>query len=287
MAKTSVGVIGFGLMGEVYAGRLIAAGFSVCAFDVDPAKAERMTQIGVRPATLADIAHDCDPIVLAVFSTDQVEDVVERSLLPAASGKIVICTSTCDPDRIAALGARIAGQMHFLEVPVSGTSEQVRQGDGLGLIGGDPRIEADAAAVLDALFPRRLHIGTCGDGGRAKLAINLILGLHRLALAEGLVFASRLGLDPAAFLKVARASAAESQVMGTKGPKMVSGDFKPEGRVRQTLKDVHLMLDQAKKLGQQLPLLEINADVLQACVDHGEGEYDNSIVIAEIRRRTR
>jgi 3-hydroxyisobutyrate dehydrogenase-like beta-hydroxyacid dehydrogenase len=47
------------------------------------------------------------------------------------------------------------------------------------------------------------------------------------------------------------------------------------------------MLDQAKKLGQQLPLLEINADVLQACVDRGEGECDNSIVIAEIRRRTR
>jgi 3-hydroxyisobutyrate dehydrogenase-like beta-hydroxyacid dehydrogenase len=287
MSKPLVGVIGFGLMGEVYAGRLMAAGFSVAAFDVDPAKAERMAQIGVRSASLADIARDCDPIVLAVFSTDQVEDVVERALLPAAAGKIVICTSTCDPDRIAALGARIAGQLHFFEVPVSGTSEQVRQGDGVGLIGGDELMAENAAPVLDALFPRRFHIGTFGDGGRAKLAINLILGLNRLALAEGLVFATRLGLDPAAFLKVARASAAESQVMGTKGPKMVSGDFKPEGRVRQTLKDVHLMLDQGKKLGQELPLLEINADVLQACVDHGEADLDNSIVIEEIRRRIR
>jgi putative dehydrogenase len=286
MPETSVGVVGFGLMGEVYAGRLIAGGFSVAAFDVDPAKAERMAKIGVRSASLADIARDCNPIVLAVFSTDQVEDVVDRALLPAAAGKTVICTSTCDPDRIAALGARIAGQLHFLEVPVSGTSEQVRQGDGVGLIGGDERAAENAAPVLDALFPRRFHIGKFGDGGRAKLAINLILGLHRLALAEGLVFATRLGLDPAAFLKVARSSAAESQVMGTKGPKMVSGDFKPEGRVRQSLKDVHLMLDQAQKAGQKLPLLEINADVLQACVRHGEGELDNSIVIEEIRRRT-
>ena len=105
-------------------------------------------------------------------------------------------------------------------------------------------------------FPRRFHIGKVGDGGRAKLAVNLILGLNRLALAEGLVFAERLGLDPAAFLKVARASAAASQVMDTKGPKMVAGDFAPEGRVRQTLKDAHLMLDQARKTGQQLPLLD-------------------------------
>jgi 3-hydroxyisobutyrate dehydrogenase-like beta-hydroxyacid dehydrogenase len=284
-AQTPIGVVGFGLMGEVYAGRLIAAGFSVVAFDVDAAKSVGMAQIGVCAASLADIACDCDPIVLAVFSTDQVEDVVERALLPAAEGKIVICTSTCDPDRISTLGARIAGRLRFLEVPVSGTSAQVRQGDGVGLIGGDARTAADAAPALDALFPRRFHIGKFGDGGRAKLAINLILGLHRLALAEGLVFATRLGLDPAAFLKVARSSAAESQVMGTKGPKMVSGDFAPEGRVRQSLKDVHLMLDQAKKLGQNLPLLEINAEVLEACVRHGEGELDNSIVIEEIRRR--
>jgi len=280
-----VGLVGLGLMGEVYARRLIAAGFSVIGFDVDAAKNERLAQIGGRAGTLADIARTCDPIVLAVFNTDQVEDVVERALLSAAAGKIVICTSTCDPDRVAALGARVADRLRFLEAPVSGTSEQVRQGDGVGLIGGDARIAQDAAAVLDALFPKRFHIGNAGDGGRAKLAVNLILALNRLALAEGLVFAERIGLDPAAFLKVARSSAAASQVMDTKGPKMVAGDFAPEGRVRQTLKDAQLMRDQARKAGQKLPLLEIHAEVLEACMRHGDGDRDNSIVIEEIRRR--
>jgi putative dehydrogenase len=282
---TPVGLIGIGLMGEVYARRLVAAGLSVIGYDIDADKRAKLEEIGARAGSLADIARDCEPIVLAVFNTDQVEEVVEHSLLPAASGKIVLCTSTCDPDRIAALGARVAGGLRFLEVPVSGTSEQVRQGDGVGLIGGDARIAAAAAPALDALFPRRFHIGKIGDGGRAKLAINLILGLNRLALAEGLVFASRLGLDPAAFLNVARASAAASQVMGTKGPKMVAGSFVPEGRVRQTLKDTQLMLDQARKAGQHLPLLEVHADVLQACLERGEGEQDNSIVIEEVRRR--
>jgi 3-hydroxyisobutyrate dehydrogenase-like beta-hydroxyacid dehydrogenase len=176
--------------------------------------------------------------------------------------------------------------MRFLEVPVSGTSAQVRHGGGVGLIGGDVETAQIAAPVLDALFPNRFHIGKIGDGGRAKLAINLILGLNRLALAEGLVFAARLGLDPAAFLQVARASAAASQVMDTKGAKMVARDFAPEGRVRQTLKDVHLMMDQALRIGQELPLLKVHAAVLEACVRHGEGESDNSIVIEEIRRRT-
>ena len=284
-SRTPVGVIGVGLMGEVYARRLIAAGFTVIGYDVDPAKNARLANFGAQAGTLADIAQKCEPIVVAVFNTEQVEDVVERALIPAAAGKIVLVTSTCDPDRIAALGARVGDKLRFLETPVSGTSEQVRQGDGVGLIGGDQKIAADAAPVLDALFAKSFHIGKVGDGGRAKLAVNLILGLNRLALAEGLVFAARLGLDPAAFLDVARRSAAASQVMDTKGPKMIGGDFAPEGRVRQTLKDTQLMLDQARKAGQQLPLLQIHADVLQACVRHGDSEQDNSIVIEEIRRR--
>ncbi len=243
-------------------------------------------QLGARAGSLADIARDCAPIVLAVFNTDQVEDVVEHALVQAAAGKIVLCTSTCDPDRIEALGVRVAGKLRFLETPVSGTSEQVRDGDGVGLIGGDEKIAADAKPVLDVLFPKRFHIGKVGDGGRTKLAVNLILGLNRMALAEGMVFAERVGLDLAAFLKVARASAAYAQVMDTKGQKMITGDFSPQGYVKQHLKDVHLMLDQAQKIGQKLPLLEVHADALEACVRHGEGEADNCIIIEEIRRRT-
>ena len=233
----------------------------------------------------------CDPIVLAVFSTDQVEAVVESELLPAlgeGSGKIVLCASTCDPERIAALGQRVATRgLRLLETPVSGASGQVSRGEGVGLIGGDPHVVAAVEPVLRAMFPTYFHIGEIGDGGRAKLAVNLILGLNRLAVAEGLVFAERLGLDPEAFLKVARSSAAYSQVMDIKGAKMIRGEFAAEGRISQHLKDVHLMLEQAERVKQQLPLLEIHADVLEACVRHGEADLDNSAVIKEIRRRTR
>jgi 3-hydroxyisobutyrate dehydrogenase-like beta-hydroxyacid dehydrogenase len=224
-----------------------------------------------------------------VFSTDQVEDVVEKQIIKSVgenSNAIVICTATADPDRIAALAARVGNRgIRFLDVPVSGTSEQVRHGDGVALIGGDPAIAQGLADIFDALFARRFHVGKIGDGGRAKLAVNLILGLNRLALAEGLVFAEKLGLDPDAFLKVAKGSASYSQVMDTKGSKMLRGDFSPEGRVKQTLKDCHLMLDQAASAGQTLSMLEVHAGVLEACVRAGEAELDNSAIINEVRRR--
>jgi 3-hydroxyisobutyrate dehydrogenase-like beta-hydroxyacid dehydrogenase len=106
-------------------------------------------------------------------------------------------------------------------------------------------------------------------------------------LAEGLTFAERLGLDPGRFLEVAKGSASQSQVMETKGPKMVAREYSPQGFVTQHLKDVRLMLDQAKALGQELPLTQLHRDVLEACVRAGEAERDNSIIVEEIRRRRR
>src|SRR5258707_7326354 len=291
-ARKPVGLIGIGLLGQAFAHRLLDPGFEVVGFDVDPTKNAKLAELGGRPAaSVGDLARRCDPIVLAVFSTDQVETVIESELLPALgdrSGKIVLCASTCDPERIAALGQRVATRgLRLLETPVSGASGQVSRGEGVGLIGGDPHVVAAVEPVLRAMFPTYFHIGEIGDGGRAKLAVNLILGLNRLAVAEGLVFAERLGLDPEAFLKVARSSAAYSQVMDIKGSKMIRGEFGAEGRVTQHLKDVRLMLAQAERVKQQLPLLEIHADVLEACVRQGEGDLDNSAVINEIRRRTR
>ena len=289
-STTPIGVIGIGLMGMACAKRMRAAGLELLGYDVDTKKLDALVKIGGKAATSVDeIARDCHKVVLAVFNTDQVEATVAALVASLPAGKapiIALCVSTCDPDRIAKLYARTpADKVRYVEAPVSGTSQQTEQGDALGMIGGDPAAAEAAKDVLDAICPRRHHLGAAGNGGRAKLAINLILGVNRAALAEGLVFAQKLGLDPGAFLKVARESAAQSQVMDIKGPKMVSSDFTPHGFVTQSRKDFLLMLEQAKARGQGLPLAETYVSIVDGCVAAGEGELDNSAVIEEIRRR--
>jgi 3-hydroxyisobutyrate dehydrogenase-like beta-hydroxyacid dehydrogenase len=74
--------------------------------------------------------------------------------------------------------------------------------------------------------------------------------------------------------------------MDIKGRKMISGDFSPHGYVTQSLKDFSLMLEQARRLRQRLPLGETYASLMEGCVAAGEGDLDNSAVIREIRRRT-
>ena len=286
-AARQIGIAGLGLLGAALGARLVQAGYSPKGYDIDAAKTAAFAQARGIAATLEEVAH-CDVVLLAVFDTDQVEDIVINAVLPALAGapKIVLCASTCDPDRIAALSETIAARgLTLIETPVSGSSAQVRNGDGVGLLGGAKDAIDGVADIIDALYPKWFYMGPTGNGGRAKLAINHMLGLNRLVLAEGLVFAQALGLDPAALLEVARQSAAYSQVMDIKGPKMVSGDYRPQGFIHQSLKDFKLIIEQAGKRGQEMPLATLNAQVLAACVSRGESERDNAAVIEEIRRR--
>ncbi len=288
-----IGVVGLGLMGTALVRRLRAAGFEVKGYDVDAQKRERVVQEGAGAvASLAELAAQCTTIMLAVFNTEQVEAVVEGEngllISRAQTGprQTFICTSTCDPGRIAALSARIEPRADYIEMPVSGTSGQVAAGDGVGLVAGkQPAIDA-VQSVLDAVCPKRQYLGAVGNGGKAKLAVNLVLGLNRGAIAEGLVFAEEMGLEPVAFLEVLRNSAAYSQVMDIKGPLMARREFQtPVSRVDQSYKDFALMLEYARALGQQLPFAEVYAELLRDCVEHGEAQWDNAAILAAIARR--
>lgn len=288
----AVGIVGAGLMGTACSKRLRQAGFEVTAYDVDAAKLAALARLGARAAaSIAAIAQACESIVICVFSTEQVEQVLEGAggiaEAGGSDGRTVICTSTCDPDRLAAVAARVEPRgVRFLETPISGTSRQVADGDGVGLIGGERAVMDAAAPVLDAICPRRFYLGAVGNGSRAKLAVNLILGLNRAAMAEGFAFAARLGLDPVAFLEVARGSAAHSQVMDVKGPLMARREYgNPQSRVDQSLKDFKLMLAQARAAGQELPFATVYAQLLEDCVRRGEGEWDNVAILEAIRRR--
>jgi 2-hydroxy-3-oxopropionate reductase len=285
-----IGLVGLGLMGSALAKRLLAAGFSVVGFDVDKSKIEALQTLGGSgAASLAELSRQCRRIFVAVLNIDQVDDVVEQlwqSASAATEAHVVFCVATCPPSRVAALAERAATHgLVLLDTPVSGTSRQVADGSGLGLIAGDrQQIEANADAI-SAIYPRSCFIGPAGDGSKAKLAINLILGLHRLALAEGLVLAERFGLDLPTFLDVARSSAAYSQVMDVKGNKMVSGEFSPQGKITQNLKDFAIILDEATQRHQELPAARVLFDVLEASTRHGDGELDNCAIIEEVRRR--
>lgn len=278
----SIGVFGLGLIGMALSTRLLSKGYCVSGYDPDLARSTLLSEAGGRAATPEQLWHT-DTLIAAVFDTDQLADVIAKA--PGHADRVLICTSTCDPDRMPALEADAALRgIRLIEAPISGTSRDLGAGKVIFLLGGD----AATIATLDTLFADlgRAHfpVGAIGNGNRAKLAINLVLGLNRAALAEGLVFAEALGLAPSDFLTLARESAAASAVMDTKGPLMVAQDFAPLGRIAQSAKDFSLIETTADRQGQRLPFAETYLSMMQDCIAHGEADLDNSAILKAIAR---
>ncbi|MBC7802766.1 MAG: NAD(P)-dependent oxidoreductase [Candidatus Parcubacteria bacterium] len=258
-----VGVVGLGLLGSAIAARLTDAGFDVTGYD---RSAEAMHRFAGRSGKEAMQAKR---VVLAVFDTSDVEDVVHES-----RARLYIDCTTGDPLRIEALAARLAREgVGYVEAPISGGSETARRGEATMLVGGDT---AGCEDLLSAISSRRVHVGRIGMAARAKLATNLVLGLSRAALAEGMAFAESQGIGRAQFMEILTQTPAAAPSALGKGARMVSGDYRPESRIRQHLKDVRRMREVS---GVPLPLTQAHEQLLSAAVDAGDGELDNAALI--------
>ncbi|MDM0111947.1 NAD(P)-dependent oxidoreductase [Variovorax sp. J22R133] len=286
----TIGIVGLGLVGSAIAQRLLAAGFLCVGFDVrEEARAALKASGGRTAATIADVATVANIVVLAVFDSRDVLEVVEGAGGLTSCGEVqtIVDCSTGTPDVLEALSARLAARgIDFIEAPLSGSSQQIAKGEATVLLGGIPDAIARCTSVLDALSTQRIHVGAAGFGAKAKLATNLVLGLNRAVLAEGMVFAETLGIAPETFLALVLATPARSAAAETKGRMMVEGDFAPQSRIRQHLKDVDLMLDRSRVAGQRLPLSETHATLMRHAISAGDGELDNAAIVKQIRRET-
>ncbi|MBX3427032.1 MAG: NAD(P)-dependent oxidoreductase [Pirellulales bacterium] len=285
----SVAMIGLGLLGTALAERLLGAGFEVVVYNRTREKAEPLVARGARWSDRP--LAECSRAVVCLYRTEHVVELLAQMETDLRRGQAIIDTTTGEPNETAALGARLAEQgISYLETPIAASSEQTRRGEALAILGGE-RSAIDANAdLLDAIAPRRFHVGPWGAAARMKLVNNLILGLNRVALAEGLLLAEGAGLDPSAALEVLKNSNSRSAVMDVKGRKMVERDFAVEARLAQHRKDVDLILAEGRRAGLDLPVSSLHRELLVAGEEQGLSDADNSAIIAAIeavaRRRS-
>jgi 3-hydroxyisobutyrate dehydrogenase-like beta-hydroxyacid dehydrogenase len=289
MDRTPIGIVGLGLVGQSLGERLRSAGWPTLGFD---SRAEAVDAFqdagGIAAASVRQIGQNCDCVLLAVFDTHGVIATVESKdglIAPGHRVRTVIDCSTGSPELLEPLAQRMKNLgIDFIEAPLSGSSRQIAAGEATLLIGGDSDAIARCDDLLDAIATRRIHAGSAGMGAKAKLATNLVLGLNRAALAEGMVFAQALGIEPERFLAMVLATPARSDAADIKGPLMVRGDFAPQSRIRQHLKDVDLMLDSARTAGLPLPLSQAHAQLMRDAIAAGDGDLDNAAIIRQLRR---
>lgn len=284
--KTRIGFVGVGLMGSWLARHLLSAGFSVTVHDIDPARVDAIVKEGGKRAAAPDqIAPQVDVIMMSLPSSPIVDEVVRDSLRLFETGRkglIVIDASTADPAMSAELALQLRGKgIEMLDATVSGTSEMCAVKDIIFMVGGKKEVFDDCQPVFSAMGRESIFMGENGAGAVTKLVVNLVLGLNRMALAEGLTLAKKAGLDQLQALEVLKKSAAASKIMDQKGYRMVNKQFLPAaGKLAFYYKDVRLMLALGARLDCPLPLISLHAQALASEVSKGRSEWDSADIIS-------
>jgi 3-hydroxyisobutyrate dehydrogenase-like beta-hydroxyacid dehydrogenase len=225
--------------------------------------------------------------VLLSLPTSEVVSALLREHGPRfRAGQTLIDTTTGDPEQMVALGNQLQDRgVGYVEATVAGSSRQMRSGSAILFLGGDAPAIQSLQIVFQALSAKSFHLGGVGAASRFKLVHNLILGLHRAVLAEGLCFAESLGFAPAQVLEILKQTPAASAAMESKGQKMLSRDWQPEARLSQHLKDVRLILELAKRTGTSAPLSHVHRELLEQAEQLGFGDADNSAILEAFLRR--
>jgi 3-hydroxyisobutyrate dehydrogenase-like beta-hydroxyacid dehydrogenase len=281
-----VGVIGLGLMGTAITERLLDHSYQPFIWNRSRDKAQPLAERGAQWSE--NPLAECRRVIVSLYSSDVVGAVMEQFSAALSPGQIVIDTTTGEPTDAERLAARLAEKgVRYLDAPISGSSQQTRRGEATVMVGGEL---ADFDACRD-LWPilggKVFHCGACGSAARVKLVTNLVLGLNRAALAEGLIFAESLGIDPSAALDVLKGSAAYSKAMDIKGRKMIERDYQVQARLSQHFKDIRLILDSARANNLPLPLTEVHATLLSQAEAAGYGDADNCAVVEAYRKGQR
>lgn len=285
MNKT-IGFVGLGLMGSGMARNLVKAGFRVIGYDLDSGKVAAFTAAGGKksedPGTMA---ANVDVIVLSLPNSNVVNQVVHETLRLKETGRenlILIDTTTADPGMSKALAEQLQSKgITMLDATISGTSKMCAEKNITLMVGGDKGIFQECENIFSALAVQTFYLGPNGSGALMKLIVNLVLGLNRMVLAEGLSLGKNAGVDTEQMLNVLKNSAAYSKAIDMKGLKMTTADFLPaEGKLAFHLKDVRLMLDLSRQLDFPLPLCCLHAQALTSLVAKGRGEWDNAAIMS-------
>ena len=285
--SSTVGVIGLGLLGDALIDRLIIDGYLAFGHDIDPLRTTAITSRGVESCSAAaDVFGKSRVVFLCLPTSDVVAATLDAVSAMLNHEHVVVDLTTGEPNETV----QIANELEsfgaaYIEARVCGSSDQLRQGKAALLLGGVHEQIESLDAVLRSISERTFYVGEVGCASRLKLVHNLILGLNRAALAEGLLFAKSLELDAGRALEILLQTPAASRAMETKGTKMVTGDYKPQATLAQHLKDVELILNEARESSALTPLSELHRELLRRAVELGFGDSDNSAIIEALRSK--
>ena len=280
-----VAVIGLGSMGMGAALNLVAKGHRV--FGVEPRQsvcADFTAAGGQSAASAAEVPGDTEAVIVFVVNAAQAEDALFGPAGCAARlqpGTVILMCTTVAPEAARALDQKItASGLMMLDAPVSGGVVGARSGSLTVMGAGSEAAFEKAGPVLDVIATKVWRLGdTAGIGSTVKMVNQLLAGVHIAVAAEAMALGIRAGADPQTLFDVISGSAGNSWMWQNRMPHILANDDTPLSAVNIFVKDLGIVLDQARALTFPLPMASAAHQLFLAAAANGQGTRDDAFVI--------
>jgi 3-hydroxyisobutyrate dehydrogenase len=240
-----VGFVGCGRMGGPMARRLLAAGATVRAYDVDERALRPVADAGASVADSPRASGDGAPVVITMLPDPPTVDRAARGrdglLAGLGAGALWLEMSSSRPATTLALADAAAERgAALLDAPVSGGVAGAEAGTLTIMLGGPAALVERARPLLEELGRSLVHVGDRpGDGDAAKTINNMLSATNLAAAAEALAMGMRAGLDPERLVECVNGGTGASHAMENKvGGQVLTGRFASRFTLGQYLKDL-------------------------------------------------
>lgn len=277
--KTTVGVIGVGLMGQGIAYNLVTKGFELVVLEHPGNQPlDELLAAGARTAQTPEaLAQQVDVVLIVVTGAPQVEAVMTEPhglLAGLRPGQVVVDCSTSLPETTERMGALVRAKgAALIDAPMTRLAKEAREGRLNLLVGGDNATLAQVRPVLEAFAENITPVGRLGDGHRMKLLHNFVSVGTMTLIAEAAAHAQGAGVDMAAFERVLATGGGAGAALQRLAPALLEGrtDSVPFF-LANAHKDLSYYLSMAQASDAQSRVAQGITDTLAAQVQAGHGQ---------------
>lgn len=288
--------IGLGVMGFPMAGHLLKSGHKVQVYNRNPDKSTQWMQSYQLSGnkgqascgqTIASVCAKADYIFTCVGNDDDLKEIMlgKEGVLSNAKVGAYICDHTTSSAMLACQLSTQAAEnnLYFLDAPVSGGQAGAESGQLSIMVGGDEAAYQDVLPLLNCYGKTVELIGDSGSGQLAKMMNQICIAGILEGLSEALYFGKQSGIDLDKVLKVISQGAAQSWQMDNRASTMLENSFDFGFAVDWMRKDLAFVMDEAKKLNIDLPLVGQVDQYYEQVQSLGGGRLDTSSLITRFR----
>jgi 3-hydroxyisobutyrate dehydrogenase-like beta-hydroxyacid dehydrogenase len=280
----TIGFVGLGSMGLPMAEKLIEAGHTLVAYDVNPAAIERVVALGAqRGNSPADVARRAGIMISMVSTTAQATVVIagkDGFIDGVQEGDLVISMSTIDPMEYPAMQQALAEKrVSIVDAPVTGMPVGARGRTLKCFLGGALSDCERARPILGAMCSDVYHLGRLGLGTAMKLLNSMLFQVTRIVAVEGLVLGVKAGLDLSKMVEILSGTNANSGAITSIAPRLAERNFGGDVRLEITCKDIELQSKFAKSVHVPAFMVNLAQQIYEMGRSMGLSEEDPTAIV--------